>query len=58
MVVLQVLPGLKGDGLQKMLFWLGGDWESFLPDEGEKELRETSADILGYLMNGKSRAQT
>ncbi len=28
---------LKGDELQNMLFWLGGDWESFLPD-GEKEL--------------------
>ncbi len=28
--VLQVLPGLKGDELQKMLFWLGGNW-GFLP---------------------------
>ncbi len=28
--VLQVLLGLKGDELQKMLFWLGGNWE-FLP---------------------------
>ncbi len=42
---LQVLPGLKGDELQKMLFWLGG----------EKELRETSAEILGSSMKGKSR---
>ncbi len=36
MGVLQVLPGLMGDELQKMLFWLGGDWENFLPDEGKK----------------------
>ncbi len=23
--VLRILPGLKGDELQKMLYWLGGD---------------------------------
>ncbi len=27
---IEVLPGLKGDELQNMLFWLGGNWE-FLP---------------------------
>ncbi len=30
--VLQVLPGLKDDELQNMLFWLWGGQESFLPD--------------------------
>ncbi len=39
---LQVLPGLKGDELQKMLFWLGGDWESFLLDKGDERTKRDS----------------
>ncbi len=46
-----VLPGLKSDELQRC-----SDSMEFLPRmESEEELRETSAEILGSLVNEKSR---
>ena len=44
-----LLPGLKSDEFHSMVIG------SFFPVESEKELRETSAGILGSLVNGKSR---
>ncbi len=44
-------PGLKGDELQNMLFWLGGNWE-FLQVEREKEI----AEIRGSLVDWKVKA--
>ncbi len=38
-----------------MLFWLGGDWESFISGEGDEDLRETLSEFLGSLVNEKSR---
>ncbi len=49
-------PGLKGDELQNMLFWLGGNWE-FLQVEREKELRKRLLRSEDPWLTGKSRPQ-
>ncbi len=49
-------PGLKGDELQNMLFWLSGNWE-FLQVEREKELRKRLLRSEDPWLNGKSRPQ-
>ncbi len=50
-----VLPGLKGDELQRCpVSDISGGWE-FLPSWKLKKSWGTSAEILGSLLNGKSR---